>query len=211
MATGTEDDEDWWPGVGEATEWEFPVARLQDTSSYLVVHNPGLTAVEVSVDLFTADGTILEAFTATVAPDAPARFDLSQYPGDPMAARVMATGRVRPRRCSGDGEVADGRASEFFDLAASDLRRLPPPACGCSSRGGHHDHGHGAEQRRDFKVTVVVPPGAGAGRRHVMEAEASCGGASPLTGLTATVRRPGFHASPVVTKANDKTGRGGRG
>ena len=66
MAFGTEDDEDWWPGVGEATEWEFPVARVQGTSAYLVVHNPGLGAVEVAVDLFTAEGPILEAFTATV-------------------------------------------------------------------------------------------------------------------------------------------------
>ncbi len=128
MAFGTEDDEDWWPGVGEATQWEFPVARIQDTSSYLVVHNPGLTAVEVSVDLFTADGTILEAFTATVSPDAPARFDLSQYPGDPMAARVMATGPVAAAVVArGDGEVAvmAGASEASSTWLLPGLRRLP--------------------------------------------------------------------------------------
>jgi hypothetical protein len=56
MVFGNEGDEDWWPGVGEATEWEFPVARVADTAGYLVVHNPGPGSVEVSVDLFTPPG-----------------------------------------------------------------------------------------------------------------------------------------------------------
>jgi hypothetical protein len=128
MAFGTEEDEDWWPGVGEATEWEFPVARMQDTSSYLVVHNPGLVAVEVAVDLFTADGTILEAFTATVSPEAPVRFDLSQYPGDPLAARVMATGPVAAAVVAqGEGEVAvmAGASQASSTWLLPGLRRLP--------------------------------------------------------------------------------------
>jgi hypothetical protein len=107
MAFGTEEDEAWWPGVGESTEWEFPVARVPGTAAYLVVHNPGLGPVEVAVDLFTPGGPILEAFTATVSPEAPARFDLSVYPGDPLAARVVASGPVAAAVVAlGEGEVA---------------------------------------------------------------------------------------------------------
>ena len=128
MAFGTEADEDWWPGVGESTEWEFPVARVQDTSAYLVVLNPGLGAVEVAVDLFTPDGTILEAFTATVTPETPARFDLSQYPGDPLAARVVATGPVAAAVVAqGEGEVAvmAGAPEAASTWLLPGLRRLP--------------------------------------------------------------------------------------
>jgi hypothetical protein len=94
MDFGNDADEDWWPGVGEATAWEFPVARVQGTPSFLVVDNPGLGAVDVSVDLYTPDGVILDAFSATLDPDTPTRFDLSQYPGDPLGARVGASGPV---------------------------------------------------------------------------------------------------------------------
>jgi len=107
MAFGTGEDEAWWPGVGESTEWEFPVARVPGTAAYLVVHNPGLGPVEVAVDLFTPGGPIIEAFTATVSPEAPARFDLSAYPGDPLAARVVASGPVAAAVVAlGEGEVA---------------------------------------------------------------------------------------------------------
>ncbi len=128
MAFGTETDEDWWPGVGESMEWEFPIARVQDTSAYLVVLNPGLGEVEVAVDLFTPDGVILEAFTATVTPDTPARFDLSQYPGDPLAARLVASGPVAAAVVAqGEGEVAvmAGAPEAASTWLLPGLRRLP--------------------------------------------------------------------------------------
>jgi len=128
MLFGTEFDEDWWPGVGEATEWEFPIARVQDTTAFLVVHNPGLEAVEVAVDLFTPEGPILEAFTATVAPESPARFDLSQYPGDPLAARVVASGPVTAAVVAlGEEEVAvmPGAPAAASTWLLPGLRRLP--------------------------------------------------------------------------------------
>ena len=128
MVLGNEADEDWWPGVGEATEWEFPVARVADTEGFLVVHNPGLGPVEVSVDLFTPEGPIIEAFTATVTPEAPARFDLSAYPGDPMGARVVASGPVAAGVVAlGEEEVAvmPGAARQASTWLLPGLRRLP--------------------------------------------------------------------------------------
>ncbi len=128
MVLGNEADEDWWPGVGEATEWEFPVARVTDTDGYLVVHNPGLGSVEVSVDLFTPEGPIIEAFTASVTPEAPARFDLSAYPGDSLGARVVASGPVAAAVVAvGEREVAvmPGAAQQASTWLLPGLRRLP--------------------------------------------------------------------------------------
>jgi hypothetical protein len=44
--------------------------------------------------VYTIDGPILEALTATVTPEAPVRLDLSQFPGDSLAARLTASGPV---------------------------------------------------------------------------------------------------------------------
>ncbi len=94
MALGTSADEDWWPGVGESLTWEFPVVRVADTQASLVVANPGSAPVELTVDVFTADGPVLEALTDTVTPETPLRLDLSQFAGESLAARLTATGPV---------------------------------------------------------------------------------------------------------------------
>lgn len=128
MVFGNASDEDWWPGVGEATEWEFPVARVADTAGYLVVHNPGPAATEVVVDLFTPDGPIIEAFTATVTPEAPARFDLSAYPGESLGARVLAGSPVAAAVVAmGEEEVAvmPGAPQQASTWLLPGLRRLP--------------------------------------------------------------------------------------
>lgn len=107
MMLGDGSDEAWWPGVGESTSWEFPVARMADTAGFIVVYNPGPGSVEVAVDLFGPEGPIIEAFTATVTPEAPARFDLSEYPGEILGARVVADGPVSAAVVArGEGEVA---------------------------------------------------------------------------------------------------------
>jgi hypothetical protein len=104
------------------------VARVQGTEAFLVVHNTGLGAVEVVVDLFTPEGPILEAFTGSVSPEAPARFDLSEFPGDPLAALVTASGPVTAAVVAvGEGEVAVMPGTP--DLASTwllpGLRRIP--------------------------------------------------------------------------------------
>jgi hypothetical protein len=89
------EDEDWWPGTGLSVTWEFPVARTEGLeSAFLVVSNPGLGPVEVTVDLFGDDGPRREAFTQTVAAETPVRFDLSEFPGADLGALVTASGPV---------------------------------------------------------------------------------------------------------------------
>jgi len=89
------DDEDWWPGTGLSSTWEFPIARLEglETAS-LVVSNPGLGAVEVTIDVFTDEGPLRGAFIETIPAETPRRFDLSEIPGEAIGALVTATGPV---------------------------------------------------------------------------------------------------------------------
>jgi hypothetical protein len=214
MAFGNEGDEAWWPGVGESAEWEFPVARVEGTSAYLVVHNPGLGAVEVAVDLFTSEGPILEAFTATVAPETPARFDLSQFPGNPLAARVVATGPVAAAVVVlGEGEVAvmPGAPEAASTWLLPGLRRLPLHATSVwllntSSEEAITATVSAVSNTGSAGQTVVVPPGVpvqvdvvGVGSEGVV-VEAS----SPLT-VAWTARGPSglafSAASPVLAAA----------
>jgi len=167
MVFGNEADEDWWPGVGEATEWEFPVVRVEGTAGFLVVHNPGLGAVEVAVDLFTPDGPIPEAFTATVTPEAPARFDLSGYPANPLAARVVASGPVVAAAVVlGEEEAAvmPGAAVPSSTWLLPGLRRLPLHASSLWLLNSASEEAITATvsaltRRGTSGQTVVVPPG----------------------------------------------------
>jgi len=89
------EDEDWWPGVGLSGTWEFPVARFDGLdSAALVVSNPGLGAVEVSIDLFGDVGPTIDAAAETIPPETVVRFDLGPVPGDIVGARVVSTGPV---------------------------------------------------------------------------------------------------------------------
>jgi hypothetical protein len=95
MAFSNEADQAWWSGTGLSTEWEFPVARhlgLDDAA--IVVANPGLAAVEVSVDVFTRTGPQRGAFIFTVGPEAPVRIALDDIPEAVIGARVTATSPV---------------------------------------------------------------------------------------------------------------------
>jgi len=168
MVFGTESDEDWWPGVGEASEWEFPVARVQGTDAYLVVHNPGLGPVEVVVDLMTPGGPVMEAFNASVAPSAPVRFDLSAYPGDPLAARLVSTGGPVAAAVVAKGEggvaVMPGVPAASSTWLLPGLRRVPLHAASLWLLNAASEEAVSATVGvlgRDGSSgqTVVVPPG----------------------------------------------------
>jgi hypothetical protein len=216
MVFGNEADEGWWAGVGEASEWEFPVARVADTEGYLVVHNPGIGPVEVSVDLFRADGPVIEAFTATVTPEAPARFDLSAYPGDPMGARVLASGPVAAAVVAlGEEEVAvmAGAPRQASTWLLPGLRRLPLHAASVWLLNTSSEESISATvsalgARGLSGETVVVVPGV---PRQVDVAVAGARGflveaSSPLT-VAWTVRGPNglafAAASPVAESGGE--------
>lgn len=94
MRFGDSDDEDWWSGVGTSATWEFPIAELEGLDGEIVVSNPGLAPVDVTVDILTPSGPRPEALTVTLPPDEPARLVLTGTLGEPTGARVRATGPV---------------------------------------------------------------------------------------------------------------------
>ncbi len=85
-------DEAWWLGSDVSSEWEFPVARLAGLDdAAVVVGNPNLTDVVVTVDLYTRDGPQRSAFELTVAPEAPLRIELSEVADDALGIRLAAS------------------------------------------------------------------------------------------------------------------------
>ncbi|MEE9298075.1 MAG: DUF5719 family protein [Acidimicrobiia bacterium] len=86
------EDEAWWLGTDLSTEWEFPVARvagLEDAA--IVVGNPNLVDVTVTVDLYTSEGPQRAAFEFTVPPEAPLRIGLGEVTDDVVGVRVAAS------------------------------------------------------------------------------------------------------------------------
>ena len=94
MALGVGADEAWWGGSGLSTSWEFPVTQAEGVESALVIANPGISAVEVTIDLYGTDVAFSGAFTFTVSPQTPLRVGLSEVDADILGARISATGPV---------------------------------------------------------------------------------------------------------------------
>lgn len=94
MSYSAGEDEAWWIGADLSTEWEFPIARAQgiDTGA-VVIGNPNLADVEVSVDLFTAEGP-LDPMEFTVGPEQPLRIDLSEVDSEAFGVRISASAPV---------------------------------------------------------------------------------------------------------------------
>lgn len=94
MAYGSGTDQAFWNGTGLSPTWELPVAQTEGVAAVLVVANPGLSPVEVTVDLFGEEESFPEAFSLTVPAQSPLRIDLSEVPAQALGARVTASGPV---------------------------------------------------------------------------------------------------------------------
>lgn len=95
MAYTVGEDQGWWMGSDLSSTWEFPVARIPGLeSASIVVGNPNLADVEVTIDLYGVGGTDLEALQFTVGPEEPLRIDLSGVEAPVVGARVSATAPV---------------------------------------------------------------------------------------------------------------------
>ncbi len=94
MALRIDEDEAWWPGIGVSETWEFPVVGTAEMHGAIVVSNPGISPVTVTVDVYTPEGRLLDAVVQEVAPDTPARIDLAGFSDGAHGARVSATGPV---------------------------------------------------------------------------------------------------------------------
>ena len=89
------EDRAWWLGSDLSSEWEFPIARTGDLEgAAIVVGNPNIADVGVTVDLYTADGPQRAAFELTVGPEAPLRIDLSGVDADVAGVRISSTAPV---------------------------------------------------------------------------------------------------------------------
>jgi len=117
MSYAQGDDEAWWIGSGLSSEWEFPVVRTQGLGGgAVVVGNPNLADVTVSVDVYTFQGPERSVFEFTIPPEAPLRIDLSSVPSDTAGVRISATAQVVA------GVVASG------DAGTAVTRGSPAPA-----------------------------------------------------------------------------------
>ena len=94
MSFASGDDEAWWGGTGLSASWELPVVQATGTDSAIVIANPSLSAVEVTIDLYGQDESFPAAFTLTVPPEAPLRVGLSEVDAEVLGARVSATSPV---------------------------------------------------------------------------------------------------------------------
>src|SRR3990172_4486848 len=97
-------DEAWWGGTGLSASWELPVAQADGTLASIVVANPGLSDVEVTIDLYAQDAAFPTAFAFTVPAESPVRVSLGDVGVTVLAARVSATAPVAA------GVVATGAA-----------------------------------------------------------------------------------------------------
>ena len=95
MSYGSGTDAAWWSGTGLSTEWEFPVVRQQGVEgAAIIVANPGLAAVELTVDVYTRSGAQRSALSFTVPPEAPLRIGFEDIPETVIGAKVTATSPV---------------------------------------------------------------------------------------------------------------------
>jgi len=94
LVLADEADEASWPGTGVATTWDFPVASVPGIDPYLALSNTGEVEATVSVDLFTADGPILDAASIIAEPLDPIRIGLSDFADPPFGIRVRSNAPI---------------------------------------------------------------------------------------------------------------------
>ena len=105
MSYTRDDDEAWWLGGGLSSEWEFPVVRTQGLGeSAVVVGNPNLTEVTVTVDVYTSQGPERSVMEFTIPPEAPLRIAFGSDTSEALGVRISATAQVAA------GVVASGDA-----------------------------------------------------------------------------------------------------
>jgi len=107
MSLRTEADDSWWSGTGLSEAWEFPVVGIPGMDGAIVVSNPGVAAVTVTVDVFTPDGAVRAAIVEQLDRDTPMRIDLAGVAGVTYGARVSATGPISAAAIAeGEGGLA---------------------------------------------------------------------------------------------------------
>jgi len=109
-----------WPGTGLSTTWEFPVAVDGGLAPFVAVSNTGGVAAEVIVDIFTPDGSILDAAARTVEPGTPLRISLGEFADPPFGVRVRSSVPI--------AAVVQGTELVATDADEGDEEAPPPDA-----------------------------------------------------------------------------------
>lgn len=118
MSYASGEDRAWWVGADLSEEWEFPIARTDGLGSgAVVVGNPNLTDVTVTVDLYTSAGPQRAAMELTVEPQSPLRIELADVDSEVLGVRVSATAPVIA------GVVGSGDAGTAVASGASETAR----------------------------------------------------------------------------------------
>jgi hypothetical protein len=94
MTFGAGADEAWWGGTALSASWELPVTQSDGTDAAIIIANPGVSDVEVTIDLYGQDVSFPAAFTFTVSPQSPLRVGLSEVDAEVLGARVSASAPV---------------------------------------------------------------------------------------------------------------------
>ncbi len=103
ILVSNDDDTASWPATRLSEIWEFPVTRVAGAAPNLVVLNPAGEDVEVTVDVFTAEGTVEDARTQTVAGTSPVVIPLEDLADGPMGVRLRSTQPVAASVVAGGG------------------------------------------------------------------------------------------------------------
>jgi hypothetical protein len=91
LVVATELDEASWTGTGLSNTWEFPVVTQTGLVPSLVVSNPNDVAVDVEIDVYSAEGATTAIRSLTVPPGTPVRSDVSDLGNDFFAVAIRAS------------------------------------------------------------------------------------------------------------------------
>lgn len=124
-----------WPGTGLSTVWEFPAASMEAIPAVVSLANTSGGDIDVTIDIVTGEGTIIDAAQITVPAGIPVRVPLNDLAIAPFAAVVNASAPI----------AAAVQASVLFGEPAEELGNAedePPPPEDAGDAGGEE----GAEE-----------------------------------------------------------------
>lgn len=85
-------DEASWPGTGLSTTWDFPITADGGLEPSLVISNTGTRDANISIDVFTPSGAVIDAVPEGVVAPAglPVRIPLGDLAAAPFGVRVRS-------------------------------------------------------------------------------------------------------------------------